>query len=68
MATDFSRRALDQLEEPLFLSFENVGVGLFANLALELLPIVAHHILTVLFLLLLRGDPTLETLEMNEAD
>lgn len=50
------------------LAFENVGVTLFAQLAFKLLPVVASHVLPVLFSVLLRVDPRLEALVVDQAD
>ena len=49
---------IDELVEFIF-AFEDVRVRLFTNLALELLPIMARNVLTVLFCVALSLDPVL---------
>jgi len=50
------------------LSFKNVGVTLFAQLAFKLLPVIASHVLPVLFSVLLRINPRLEALVVDQTD
>jgi hypothetical protein len=55
---------LEQLVAPL----EYVGVGLLANLALKLLPVVARDILPVLLGVTLGLNPVLQALEVDQTD
>jgi hypothetical protein len=56
---------VNQLKQ-LVLPFENVRIGLFANLALKLLPVVAGDILPVLLGVTLGLDPVLQAFEMDQ--
>jgi hypothetical protein len=55
---------LEQLVAPL----EYVGVGLLANLALKLLPVVARDILPILLGVTLGLNPVLQALEVDQTD
>jgi len=56
---------INQLKQ-LVLPFENVRIGLLANLALKLLPVVAGDILPVLLGVTLGLDPVLQAFEMDQ--
>jgi hypothetical protein len=56
---------VNQLKQ-LVLPFENVRIGLLANLALKLLPVVAGDILPVLLGVTLGLDPVLQAFEMDQ--
>jgi hypothetical protein len=55
---------INQFEKNIF-PFEDVGVGLLADLTLEFLPVVACDILAVFLGVPLSSDPILEALEVN---
>jgi len=57
---------VNQLVE-LVLALEDVRVALFANLAFELLPVVARNVLSVLFRVALGRNPALQAVKVDEA-
>jgi len=56
---------IDQFEK-FVVSFEYVGITLFANFTLKLLPVVAVHFHTVLLIVSLCFNPVIQTLKVDE--
>lgn len=50
------------------ISFENIGIGLLADLTFKFLPVVTCHIFPVFFYMTLRFYPILKALEMNQTN
>jgi len=57
---------INQFEEFIAV-FEYVRVALLTDLTFKFLPVVTGHVLSVLLHVFLRGDPTFQTLEVDQS-
>ena len=58
---------IDQFKEGLAF-LKDIRIALLTDLTFKFLPVIRGDVLSVLFNMLLRGDPTLQTLEVDQSD